>query len=47
MEVSLETVLGSGKNTTFAFIAVDNAGHMMPQDKPEGAFEGHKVAERR
>jgi cathepsin A (carboxypeptidase C) len=30
---------GAKKNTTFAFVAVDNAGHMVPQDKPEVALD--------
>lgn len=38
-EVQIKTVAGSDKKTRFAFVTVDHAGHLVPQDQPEIALE--------
>jgi len=38
-EVRIQTVPGSEKKTRFAFVTVDRAGHLVPQDQPEIALE--------
>lgn len=38
-EVQIKTVPGSEKKTRFAFVTVDNAGHLVPQDQPEIALQ--------
>lgn len=38
-EVKIKTVKGSEKRTRFAFVTVDRAGHLVPQDQPVVALE--------
>jgi len=38
-EVKVSMVQGSEKKTRFAFVTVDRAGHLVPQDQPEVALD--------